>query len=147
MAMALPNLQLFSKDIPSDLARNVVNREAVLWASTGFDETPNAAAEISQLVVLPWQAVLLESTRGETARTNLPSKVRSYRAMARAHTKLPAAHMNWTVNNKAAVQSHRFCPRHRCTHLTSHGVPPEAKTSMSPILLRAEKERGNKSTT
>jgi hypothetical protein len=66
--MALPNLQLFSKGLPSDLARYVVNREAVLWAGAGFDDTPEAALEISQFVVLPWQAVLMESSRGETAR-------------------------------------------------------------------------------
>jgi hypothetical protein len=66
--MTLPRMQLVSGELPSDLARYVVNREAILWVGTGFDNNAEAAAEIAQLVALPWQAVLLESARGETAR-------------------------------------------------------------------------------
>jgi hypothetical protein len=46
----------------------VVTREAALWVGIGFDEAAAGATEIARLVTLPWQAVLLESTRAATAR-------------------------------------------------------------------------------
>ena len=66
--MAVPSVQLQSTALPADLTRSIIAREAALWVGTGFDDTAAGAAELAQLVTLPWQAVLLESSRSETAR-------------------------------------------------------------------------------
>lgn len=68
MSLQIPNLQLFSNELPPDLARAISHREAALWISKGFDELPGGSATVASLVALPWQAVLLESTKGETAK-------------------------------------------------------------------------------
>lgn len=65
--MTVPNVQLQSNALPNDVTHSIVMREAALWVGTGFDDSSAGAAEIAQLVTLPWQAVLLETTRSETA--------------------------------------------------------------------------------
>ena len=51
--MTIPNVQLNTTTLPTDLTRSIMMREAALWVGTGFDDTPAGAAEIAQLVTLP----------------------------------------------------------------------------------------------
>ena len=66
--MELHKLYQTSGSLPPDLVRHVLSRQAALWVGLGFDDTPQGAADIARLVALTWQCVLLESSRGETAR-------------------------------------------------------------------------------
>ncbi len=47
--MNIPNVQLVSESLPTDIVRQVATREAVLWIGAGFDDTPDAIASIARL--------------------------------------------------------------------------------------------------
>lgn len=58
-----------SQTLPDIVLENLANRDAGLWIGPGFDTSDDDRELLRQLIELPWQIVLCESTSGKLAQS------------------------------------------------------------------------------